>query len=115
MNKEQLQTRTKFFAVDLIQISNQLPNEQIGWTIKNHFIRSSTSVASIYRSACKSANQLIYNQKIELVLEELDECLFWLEMTAELELVSKLNELTLVINEARQLLGLMEGEKVEVG
>ena len=54
MTKEELKDRTKKFALLIINIVDQLPNTITGRTISNQIIRSGTSVAANYRSACRA-------------------------------------------------------------
>jgi len=52
MTKQELQNRTKKFAIRVLKLADTLPNRQVGWTVSNQIIRSSTSVAANYRASC---------------------------------------------------------------
>ena len=88
MTKEELKDRTKKFALLIINIVDQLPNTITGRTISNQIIRSGTSVAANYRSACRARSNADFISKITLVEEESDETLFWLELITDCKLLS---------------------------
>jgi len=54
MTKDELKERTKKFALSIIKLVEKLPNTITGRTISNQIIRSGTSVAANYRSACRA-------------------------------------------------------------
>lgn len=89
MNKEDLKNRTKKFALMIIRIVEELPNTKTGNAIGNQLIRSGTSVAANYRTACKARSNADFISKITVVEEEADESLFWLELIEESGLLKK--------------------------
>lgn len=80
MNSKDLQHRTKKFALDIIKLTEHLPNNRVGWTFTDQIVRSSTSVAANYRAVCRARSDKEFISKIGIVIEEADETLFWLEM-----------------------------------
>lgn len=52
--KEQITSRTKKFAVEIIKMAGNLPNKPTYWAITNQIIRSATSVAANYRAVCRA-------------------------------------------------------------
>ena len=83
MTKEELKKRTKKFALMIIKLVDELPETRSGRTISNQIIRSGTSVAANYRSACRARSNADFISKITIVEEECDETLFWLELIHE--------------------------------
>jgi four helix bundle protein len=83
MNKIDLQNRTKKFALMVIKLAENLPNNRVGWTFTDQIVRSSTSVAANYRAVCRAKSEKDFISKMETVIEEADETLFWLEMIEE--------------------------------
>lgn len=83
MNKLELQNRTKKFALSIIKLAANLPNNRVGWTFTDQIVRSSTSVAANYRAVCRAKSDKDFISKMETVIEEADETLFWLEMMEE--------------------------------
>lgn len=57
-----------------------MPNKSVGWTFSNQIIRSATSVVANYRAVCRAKSDKDFISKMETVIEEADETLFWLEM-----------------------------------
>jgi four helix bundle protein len=102
MTKDELKKRTKRFAIDIIRLVEELPNTKGGYTIGNQLVRSGTSVAANYRSACRSRSNADFISKITIVEEESDESLFWLELILEANLLQK-DRLESLIREADEL------------
>ena len=83
MNSKDLQIRSKRFALAIIKFTEHLPNNRVGWTLTDQIFRSSTSVAANYRAVCRAKSDRDFISKMETVIEEADESLFWLEMIEE--------------------------------
>ncbi len=102
MKSEELKQRTKTFAHRCVKLSITLPNTYLGNHIKGQLIRSSTSTASNYRSACIAQSKASFISKLSIALEEADETFFWLEFIIDEKfLKSKLVEP--LLNEAKEL------------
>lgn len=104
--KFQLQKRTKKFAVDIINISKLLPNKSIGWTLTNQIIRSATSVGANYRAVCRAKSDKDFISKMETVIEEADETLFWLELIEELKIINNEIEIKRLQKETDELVAI---------
>jgi len=89
MTKDELKLRSKRFAINIIKLVDELPNSKAGHTVGNQIIRSGTSVAANYRSACRARSNADFISKITIVEEECDETLFWLELIADSDLIKK--------------------------
>lgn len=88
MDSQNLKFRSKKFALAIIELAKQLPNNRIGWTFSDQIIRSSTSVAANYRAVCRAKSDKDFIYKLGIVIEEADETLFWLEMIEETEVLN---------------------------
>ena len=88
MNADELKARTKQFALQVMQLINQLPNTTKGWLVANQLMKAATSVGANYRAACRGRSQAEFISKLSIVLEESDECCYWLELIMEGELIS---------------------------
>ena len=86
----------------IIKLVEYLPNTKAWQTIGNQLIRSGTSVAANYRSACRARSNADFISKITIVEEECDETLFWLELIAEANLLKK-EKIQDMIKEADEL------------
>ncbi len=104
--KFQLQKRTKKFAVDIINLTKLLPNNSIGWTVTNQIIRSGTSVGANYRAVCRAKSDRDFISKMETVIEEADETLFWLEIIEEVKIINKDIEIKRLQKEADELVAI---------
>lgn len=80
MNKSELKDRTKSFALRVMKLVDALPNTVSGRAIANQLVRSGTSVGANYRAACRSRSKAEFAAKLGTVVEEVDECCFWLEL-----------------------------------
>lgn len=102
MNKSELKSRTKKFALRIIKLVDELPNTKAGHTIGNQIIRSGTSIAANYRAAYRARSSAEFISKLAIVEEESDETLFWLELIVESNLVKE-EHLKELIKEADEL------------
>jgi four helix bundle protein len=89
MNSGDLKRRTKEFAHCCVKLSMALPETALGRHIRGQLIRCSTSVASNYRAACIAQSKASFISKLSIVLEETDECHFWLEFIIDEKLLNK--------------------------
>src|SRR5438132_5015131 len=90
---KQLKNRTKKFALDVIVLCAGLPYVIETRHAIGQVIRSSSSVAANYRSACRGKSKADFISKLGTVEEEADESGFWLEMLRDiLELRSAIDE-----------------------
>ena len=80
MDAEELKHRTKDFALRILKLVAALPKTIEGRAIGNQLVRSGTSVAANYRSACRARSRPEFIAKLGVVLEEADETLLWLEL-----------------------------------
>jgi four helix bundle protein len=87
---EALKARTKKFVLDVLDFVETLPTHGPSVRIGNQLIDAGTSVGANYRASCRARSKAEFAAKIGLVLEEADESLFWLELTAARSLGSTL-------------------------
>lgn len=107
---EQLRKQTKEMAISAIILTRKFPQNDEGWTIKKQLIRSATSVAANYRSACRGRSDREFYSKLCIVVEELDESMFWLELTEEIELIRQ-NDVQPVMEKMNKLLNVLSAAK----
>ncbi len=84
-----IRKRTKQFALRVIRMSQQLPRNRETDVILRQLLQSATSTAANYRAACRARSHADFYAKLCIVLEEVDESLFWLEMLIESGMVSE--------------------------
>lgn len=103
MNKEfDLKNRTKIFSYSCIELCSNLPNTYLGNHVKGQLIRCSTSVAANYRAANHAQSKAAFIAKLSIVVEECDECEFWMGLIIDKNLM--VHELVKpVLKEANEL------------
>ncbi|HLU87596.1 MAG TPA: four helix bundle protein [Taishania sp.] len=82
MSKE-LQDRTKKFSIDIINLVENEATSYAKRVVIQQLIRSATSVGANYRAATRARSNREFIAKMNIVLEEIDECCFWLELIEE--------------------------------
>lgn len=87
MNENELKKRTKQFGLRVIRLVESLPNGQTARTIGNQLLRSGLSVGANYRAACRGRSKADLIAKAGISLEEADECMYWMEMLQEANIV----------------------------
>jgi four helix bundle protein len=105
MKHQNLQDRTRKFALSVIKFTEELPRDDTSRTIGRQLLRSGTSVGANYRAACRAKSQADFISKMSAVLEEADESAFWMELLldaskAKMELVQPL------LTEANELIAI---------
>ncbi|WOK06007.1 four helix bundle protein [Imperialibacter roseus] len=83
MTSEELKDRTFKFSLSILAVFRQLKSTDEGRIIGRQLLRSSSSVAANYRAACRARSKPEFYAKLNIVLEEADESLFWLEYARE--------------------------------
>jgi four helix bundle protein len=102
MNSDDLKTRTKKFALSIIELAAKLPNTAAGKVISYQMIKAGSSIGANYRAACRGRSKAEFNSKLHIVLEEADESVFWLELIVESDILP-LEEIKELLNEANEL------------
>ena len=78
--KNDLIERTFNFSNDIIDLVEELPQTYVTRVIINQIVKSGTSVGANYRAAQRARSDREFIAKMNIVLEETDETLFWLEI-----------------------------------
>ena len=108
MNKDELKSRTKQFALRVMNLVDALPNSNKGRAIGNQLIRYGTAVGANYRACCRSRSKAEFVAKIE---EEADESAFWMELIIEAELL-KAQKVQPLLAEAIELTKIMARSRI---
>ena len=110
MGVSDLKRRTKRFALDVMDLCDQLPGTGKGRVITQQLIRSATSVGANYRAACRARSQAEFIAKLGVVIEEADESAYWIELTIESGLLER--EVAEVLwREADELVAIMTASR----
>lgn len=102
MNEKELKDRTKKFALSIIHLVESLPKSVTGTVIGKQLLRSGTSVGANYRAACRGKSKADFMAKLGIVVEESDECSYWLELLRDSGIEQK-EKLESLLQEANEL------------
>ena len=102
MTTDEMKLRTKKFSLMIIDLAEKLPKTYIVKVVANQIVRSGTSVGANYRAVCRARSDREFISKMNIVLEEADETLFWLEVIKEKLWISK-TELETIWKEGNEL------------
>jgi len=103
---EKMRERTKQFALQIITLSDKLPNKESAKVLNRQLLRAATSLAANFRAACRGRSKNEFYSKICIVIEESDETLFWLEMLKDSNIlrdsninsfISEISEITAIV------------------
>jgi four helix bundle protein len=101
MTEIEFKRRTKKIALRIIGLVKSLPKSPVSSVLGNQLLRSGTSVGANYRAACRGKSGADLAHKLQIVEEEADESLYWIELLIESELCTAetLESLAAEINE----------------
>lgn len=111
MDKEELQSRTKQFALRVMRLAQALPKTPEGRVIAGQLLRAGTSVGANYRAACRARSRADFAAKLAIAEEEADESAYWMELVLGAKLMAdhlvepllkENNELVAIITAARK-------------
>jgi four helix bundle protein len=105
MNKFELQKRTMQFHIDVIKLCGRFPKNAAGFETAKQLIRSAGSVGANYRAACRAKSIADWIFKIEIVLEEADESLYWMQASKAANLIEG-EDLEALIKESNELVSI---------
>jgi four helix bundle protein len=106
MNRTEMASRTKKFALRVIRLVSHLQTDSTARTIGHQLLRSGTSIGANYREAARASTKRHFTSIMTVALREADETLYWLELLTESEtikpellndLVSECNELVAIL------------------
>ncbi len=105
MDREELEERTKRFALAVIGLARALPKNKASDVIAYQLLKSGTSIGANYREATRAESKADFVHKLGLVQKEANETVYWLELVQESKMINK--ELVApVLSEAKELLAI---------
>lgn len=102
MKEFDLKKRTKSFTISILNLVDNLPLKTSTKIIANQLGKSGSSVGANYRASLRARSDNEYISKLNIVLEETDESLFWLEVLEDLNITEK-DKLKPLLSEANEL------------
>jgi four helix bundle protein len=100
---EALKDRTMSFSVNVLRLIDRFPRSLTGDVIARQLARSATSVAANYRSTCTAQSRSDFIAKLAIVVEEAEECVYWLDLVVRAKLVDDALALRGESNELRAI------------
>ena len=110
MDQNELKKRTKQFALRILRLTAALPKTVEARVIQNQLARAGTSVAANYRASCRGRSRAEFVAKMGTVIEESDECCFWMELIVEGEILPS-SKVDALLKEANELTAIMTASR----
>jgi len=109
--REDLKKRSNVFAHNCVKLALELPKNKLGLHIEGQLIRCSTSVAANYRAACLGQSKKSFVSKLGIVIEEADECIFWVEFLQDEKLINN-TESQNILKESKELTAIFIASRI---
>ena|SRR5262245_2598834 len=103
---EALRRRTKAFAFEILELCRRLPGSEEARIVGKQLLRAGLSVGANYRAVSRARSNAEFISKINVVIEETDETLFWLETLCEKKIVDE-SETKALLREGNELLRIL--------
>lgn len=100
--RKDLSERLLDFAAGIIRLLSRLNKTAVGRHIGNQLMWSATSSGANYEEACGAESRADFIHKMQLVLKELRESLYWLKLVKRASLISD-EDLQPLLSEAEEL------------
>lgn len=100
-----MKNRAKSFAVRIIRLVEILPQTRTADLIGTRLLESSTAMGANYMASYKAKSPEDFIEKMTTVEEMADQCVYWMELLVEADLVDK--EITDdLLKEAQEIVGI---------
>ena len=106
MTEKELKAKTKSVAIAVARLSEKLDSTKVNNTYIGQILRSSASMGANYRAACRAKSTKDFVYKLQVVEEETDETMYFLELLAEFNEKYK-TEMRVIYKEAETILKIM--------
>ncbi|HEU5289979.1 MAG TPA: four helix bundle protein [Cyclobacteriaceae bacterium] len=103
MTKEELISRNKKFALEVLRMIDTLPSNRIYDALTRQLVRSATSIGANYRAACRAKSDKDFVNKLKIVEEEADESTYFLDLLGEIDKGKNKEGLRLLFRESNEL------------
>jgi len=88
-SKVDLRVRCYKFSLEIINLTNTLPNKRSAWVIADQLIRSATSIGANLTEAKSSSSRLEFKKFYEIALKSANETKYWLGLLRDSNLSDK--------------------------
>ena len=97
-----LEARTRRFAVDVVRTCQKIPVTSVLGVMARQLVKAATSVAVNHRAVRRSRSLREFAAKLQIVNEEIDEAVHWLEVIQETDDAATA-DVSKLIQEGREL------------
>jgi four helix bundle protein len=101
----QLSEQLLDYGVEIVRLTTKLEKSAAGRLIANQLIRRGTSTGANYEEACGAQSRADFIHKLQIVLKEIRESLYWLKLAQKSSVLKVLNDPSInkIIDETKQL------------
>ena len=76
MDRDELRSRTKKFALRIIRLVSSLPRDKTGDILGRQLLKSGSSIGANYREALRASSKKHFISTVTIALREADETLY---------------------------------------
>jgi len=90
------------YGAEIIKVCSKLKKDTVGYHIKDQLLRSGTSAGANYEEACGAQSRADFIHKMQIVLKETRESMYWLKLIERTQLL-KGDGIKKIINETEDI------------
>ncbi len=75
------------YGAEIIKLCGKLKKDTVGYHIKVQLLRSGTSAGANYEEACGAQSRADFIHKMQIVLKEIKESMYWLKLIERTQLM----------------------------
>lgn len=90
------------FGIEIVKITIDMNKNNIGSNIAKQLLRAGTSAGANYEEACGAEGRADFIHKLQIVLKELQESMYWLRLIQKSKIL-KVRNFSNIISDADQL------------
>ena len=104
--KSDLKQRCYKFSLDIIALTDTLPNKRSAWIITDQLIRSATSIGANLFEARSASSRLEFKKFYEIALKSANETKYWLGLLKDSKLANE-KSCDDLLNEANEIANML--------
>ena len=90
------------YGVEVVKLTTELNEDMIGRNISKQLFRAGTAAGANYEESCGAESKADFIHKMQIVLKELRESIYWLKLVQKSSILKE-NNLHKLIDETNQL------------
>lgn len=106
--KSDIKLRCYKFSLEVIALTDKLPNKRSAWIITDQLIRSATSIGANLIEARASSSRLEFKKFYEIALKSSNETKYWLCLLRDAKL-AKVTEIDKLLSEVVEISNMLAG------